>query len=78
MMGTPNNGHRIQAKLPDYEGIVGVVDKNGILSVSYTPTGGTAPKTGDRLVVMGAAHKVVSSQRSSYVPSMVVLKLVRV
>lgn len=71
-----DNGRRLLAELPDYNGPVGVVEQpDGSVIISYCPSGGAPVDVGFGMCVGDREMYVTEIKRSDYVANMVVLTL---
>lgn len=76
MNGAVNNGSRPRVELGDFSGRVGLIVKDDVTKLAYTPNKkGVAPASGGVIEVGGKSFHVLARDASKYVPNMVVLTL---
>lgn len=77
MTGTINNGRREEVSFGDYDGLAGVVERDGVVEVAF-PGRARLFERGMVGLIDGDAYSVADVQASRFVSTMVVLTVVAV
>lgn len=70
-----NSGRRVEVDLPGFSGSAGLVEVDGVISLSYRPTKPVTVPIGAIVAIEGVDHEVIGSATSPYMTKFKVLTL---